>query len=185
MVLPTTKLRHMITSPANMFLSPHTRPQGAMREMPNLAESRTSTRSRVHCHGFHLEQLFDTEACTICGRCTSVCPANLTGKPLDPREIVLKVGEVAAINAGVAPPVSLAAGIVIEGDSVLQRIRPEEVWSCTTCRACDDFCPVNIEILDRILDIRRYLTMMESSFPAELSKAFVAMENQGNRGTES
>ncbi len=180
-LIPTTKLRHMVTSPANMFLSPRTRPKGAMREMPNLAEvDDIETIGASIVADFTWKQLFDTEACTICGRCTSVCPANITGKPLDPREIVLKVGEVAAINAGVSPPVSLAEGIVIEGHSVLQRIRPEEVWSCTTCRACDDICPVNIEILDRILDIRRYLTMMESSFPAELSKAFVAMENQGN-----
>ena len=180
-LIPTTKLRHMVTSPANMFLSPRTRPKGAMREMPNLAEvDDIETIGASVVGDFTWKQLFDTEACTICGRCTSVCPANITGKPLDPREIVLKVGEVAAINAGVSPPVSLAEGIVIEGHSVLQRIRPEEVWSCTTCRACDDICPVNIEILDRILDIRRYLTMMESSFPAELSKAFVAMENQGN-----
>jgi Fe-S oxidoreductase/nitrate reductase gamma subunit len=180
-VVPTTKLRHMVTSPANMFLSPRLRAKGAMREMPNLAEvDDIETIGASIVADFTWKQLFDTEACTICGRCTSVCPANITGKPLDPREIVLKVGEVAAAAAGVAPPVSLAAGIVIEGDSVLQRIRPEEVWSCTTCRACDEICPVNIEILDRILDIRRYLTMMESSFPAELSKAFVAMENQGN-----
>jgi len=180
-ILPTTKLRHMVTSPANMFLSPHTRPKGAMREMPNLAEVEDiESIGASIVSDFTWKQLFDTEACTICGRCTSVCPANITGKPLDPREIVLKVGEVAAVSAGVSPPVSLAAGIVIEGDSILQRIRPEEVWSCTTCRACDEICPVNIEILDRILDIRRFLTMMESSFPAELSKAFVAMENQGN-----
>jgi Fe-S oxidoreductase len=180
-ILPTTKLRHMLTSPTNMFLSPHERPKGAMRPVVNLAEVEDiDTIGASVVSDFTWKQLFDTDACTICGRCTSVCPANITGKPLDPREMVLKVGEVAAITAGVSPPVSLVAGIEIEGDNVLQRVQPEEVWSCTTCRACDEICPVNIEILDRILDIRRYLTMMESSFPSELSKAFVAMENQGN-----
>jgi Fe-S oxidoreductase/nitrate reductase gamma subunit len=180
-ILPTTKLRHMLTSPTNMFLSPHGRPKGAMRAVVNLAEVEDiDTIGASVVSDFTWKQLFDTDACTICGRCTSVCPANITGKPLDPREMVLKVGEVAAVTAGVSPPVSLVDGIEISGDSVMQRVQPEEVWSCTTCRACDEICPVNIEILDRILDIRRYLTMMESSFPPELSKAFVAMENQGN-----
>ncbi len=180
-VLPTTKLRHMLTSPSNMFLSVHDRHKGAMRPLPNLAEVEDlDTIGASQVGDFTWKQIFDTDACTICGRCTSVCPANITGKPLDPREMVLKVGEVAAMAAGVSPPVSLADGIVISSTSVLERIRPEETWSCTTCRACDEICPVNIEILDRILDIRRYLTMMESSFPPELSKAFVAMENQGN-----
>jgi Fe-S oxidoreductase len=180
-ILPTTKLRHMVTSPANMFLSPKERPKGAMRDLPNLAEvDDIETIGASVVSDFTWKQIFDTDACTICGRCTSVCPANITGKPLDPREIVLKIGEVATATIGVSPPVGVDPEIVIEGDSVLQRIRPEEVWSCTTCRACDEICPVNIEILDKILDIRRYLTMMESSFPAELSKAFVAMENQGN-----
>ena len=180
-ILPMTKLRHMLTSPTNMFLSPHGRPKGAMRPVVNLAEVEDiDTIGASVVSDFTWKQLFDTDACTICGRCTSVCPANITGKPLDPREMVLKVGEVAAVTAGVSPPVSMVDGIEISGDSVMQRVRPEEVWSCTACRACDEICPVNIEILDRILDIRRYLTMMESSFPAELSKAFVAMENQGN-----
>jgi Fe-S oxidoreductase/nitrate reductase gamma subunit len=180
-LLPATKLRHMFTSPANMFLSPRPRPKGAMREMPNLAEVEDiDTIGASVVADFTWKQLLDTDACTICGRCTSVCPASLTGKPLDPREMVLKVGEVAAVAAGVSPPVGLAPGIEITSDSVFERVRPEEVWSCTTCKACDEICPVNIEILDRILDMRRYLTMMESSFPSELSKAFVAMENQGN-----
>ncbi|MGH8925808.1 MAG: heterodisulfide reductase-related iron-sulfur binding cluster [Acidimicrobiia bacterium] len=180
-ILPMTKLRHMLTSPTNMFLSPHGRPKGAMRPVVNLAKVEDiDTIGASVVSDFTWKQLFDTDACTICGRCTSVCPANITGKPLDPREMVLKVGEVAAVTAGVSPPVSLAEGIEISGESVMQRVQPEEVWACTTCRACDEICPVNIEILDRILDIRRYLTMMESSFPPELSKAFVAMENQGN-----
>ncbi|HUO45523.1 MAG TPA: heterodisulfide reductase-related iron-sulfur binding cluster [Acidimicrobiia bacterium] len=180
-ILPTTKLRHMFTSPANMFLSPHGRPKGAMRAMPNLAEVEDiDTIGASVVADFTWKQILDTDACTICGRCTSVCPASITGKPLDPREMVLKVGEVAATAAGISAPVSLAPGIDITSESVFDRVQPDEVWSCTTCRACDEICPVNIEILDRILDMRRYLTMMESSFPTELSKAFVAMENQGN-----
>jgi Fe-S oxidoreductase len=179
-VLPVTKLRHMFTSPANLFLSARERPKGAMREMPNLLEA-----DDIETIGASLstdltwKQIFDTDACTICGRCTSVCPANITGKPLDPREIILKTGEVASAAAAVAPPVSSLA--VLDGDdSLFARVRPEEVFSCTTCRACDEICPVNIEILDRILDMRRHLTLMESEFPTELGKAFVAMENQAN-----
>ena len=70
--------------------------------------------------------------------------------------------------------------ITISVDSVFERITPEEVWACTTCKACDEICPVNIEILDKILDMRRYLSLMESNFPAELGNAYRAMENQGN-----
>ncbi|HET9259593.1 MAG TPA: (Fe-S)-binding protein [Acidimicrobiia bacterium] len=179
-VLPLTKLRHMFTSPANMFLSAHDRPKGAMRAMPNLMEAEDIESIGVSvATDLTWKQIFDTDACTICGRCTSVCPANITGKPLDPREMVLKSGEVAASLAGVAAPVTTTA--VLEGaGSLFERIRPEEVFACTTCRACDEICPVDIEILDRILDMRRYLTLMESEFPAELGKAFVAMENQSN-----
>ena len=179
-ILPVTKLRHMVTSPADLFLSAHDRPKGAMRAMPNLmeAEDIESIGASV-ATDLTWKQIFDTDACTICGRCTSVCPANITGKPLDPREMVLKSGEVAASLAGVAAPVSTTA--VLEGaGSLFDRIKPDEVFACTTCKACDEICPVDIEILDRILDMRRYLTLMESEFPTELGKAFVAMENQSN-----
>jgi Fe-S oxidoreductase/nitrate reductase gamma subunit len=179
-VLPVTKLRHMFTSPVNMLLSDHPRHKGAMREMPNLLEVED-----IESVGASIvtdltwKQIFDTDSCTVCGRCTSVCPANITGKPLDPREIVLKTGEVAASIAGVSPPVSSLA--VLDGEGHLfDRVEPDEVFACVTCRACDEICPVNIEIVDRILDMRRYLTMMESEFPSELGKAFVAMENQSN-----
>ena len=179
-ILPLTKLRHMVTSPANLFLSPNARPKGAMRPMPNLLEADDiETIGASVATDLSWKQIFDTDACTVCGRCTAVCPANITGKPLDPREIVLKSGEVAASMAGIAAPVSTTA--LLEGaGSLFDRIHPDEVFACTTCRACDDICPVDIEILDRILDMRRYLTLMESEFPSELGKAFVAMENQSN-----
>ncbi|CAN5774714.1 heterodisulfide reductase-related iron-sulfur binding cluster [soil metagenome] len=180
-MLPTTKLRHMVTSPSNLFLSPKDRPKGAMREMPNLMEvDDIDTIGASVVEDLTWKQIFDTDACTICGRCTSVCPANITGKPLDPREMVLKMGEVASVTAGVSPPVSLDARIKIDGPELAKRIHPDETWSCTTCKACDEICPVGIDILDIILDMRRYLTLMESNFPTELGKAFVAMENQGN-----
>jgi Fe-S oxidoreductase/nitrate reductase gamma subunit len=179
-VLPLTKLRHMITSPANLFLSAHDRPKGAMRAMPNLMEADDiETIGMSVATDLTWKQIFDTDACTVCGRCTSVCPANITGKPLDPREMVLKSGEVAAALAGVAAPVSTTV-VLDEAGSLFDRVRPEEAFACTSCRACDEICPVDIEILDRILDMRRYLTLMESEFPSELGKAFVAMENQSN-----
>jgi Fe-S oxidoreductase/nitrate reductase gamma subunit len=182
-MLPTTKLRHMVTSPANMYLSPRQRPKGAMREMPNLLEAtdiETVGASRVG--EFTWKQLFDTDACTMCGRCTAACPANLTGKPLDPREIVLKLGEVAARTAAipVSPPVGVDGEITLASDVVFERISSAEVFACTSCRACDDACPVNIEILDKILDMRRHLTLMESDFPQELGLAFRNMENSQN-----
>ena len=106
-ILPTTKLRHMITSPMNMYLKDKDRPKGAMKPMPNLMETELETFGASTIEDFTWKQLFDTDACTICGRCTSVCPAHATGKPLDPREIVLKVGEVMAATGDpvVSPPV--------------------------------------------------------------------------------
>ena len=182
-VLPTTKLRHMLTSPVNMFLSPRERPKGAMREMPNLMEATDiETVGASTVAEFTWKQLLDTDACTTCGRCTSVCPANTTGKPLDPREIVLKLGEVAARTAEppLSPPLGVDAEITVTSDSVFERVTAEELWACTTCRACDEICPVNIEIVDKILDMRRYLSLMEADFPSELGKAYVSMENSSN-----
>ncbi len=182
-MLPTTKLRHMLTSPSNMFLSLRDRPKGAMRAVPNLMEATDiSSIGAAQIGEFTWKQLLDTDACTICGRCTSVCPANQTGKPLDPREVVLKLGEVAALTGEppVSPPVAVDEAITVSADRVFERITAEELWACTTCRACDEICPVNIEILDKILDMRRYLSLMEADFPAELGKSYVALENQGN-----
>ncbi len=83
-ILPTTKLRHMITSPMNMYLRDNGRPKGAMKPMPNLMETELESFGAATVEDFTWKQLFDTDACTICGRCTSVCPAHATGKPLDP-----------------------------------------------------------------------------------------------------
>jgi len=185
-LLPITMLRHIFTSPLNMYLRDRERPKGAMRAMPNLAETSLESFGVNAVENFTWKQLLDLDACTMCGRCTSVCPAHATGKPLDPREIVLKSGEAMAATAAhapggkVSPPIGVDSEITVSANSVFERITAEEVWSCTSCKACDELCPVNIEILDKILDMRRYLSLMESNFPAELGNAYRAMENQGN-----
>jgi Fe-S oxidoreductase len=181
-ILPLTMLRHMFTSPLNMFLRAHDRPKGAMKPLPNLAETELEMFGASIVEDFTWKQLLDTDACTMCGRCTSVCPAHATGKPLDPREIVLKAGEVMAATGTpvVPPPIGIDPEITIPANSLFERITAEELWACTSCRACDEVCPVNIEILDKILDMRRYLALMESNFPSELGTAYRGMENQGN-----
>jgi len=181
-ILPVTMLRHIFTSPLNMYLRDRERPKGAMRPMPNLMETELESFGASTIEDFTWKQLLDTDACTMCGRCTSVCPAHATGKPLDPREIVLKTGEVMARTGTppVSPPLGVDPEITVGANSLFERITSEEVWACTTCKACDEICPVNIEILDKILDMRRYLSLMESDFPTELGGAYRAMENSGN-----
>ncbi len=181
-ILPVTMLRHMFTSPLNMYLRDRERPKGAMKAMPNLMETELESFGAATVEDFTWKQLLDTDACTMCGRCTSVCPAHATGKPLDPREIVLKTGEVMARSGepAVSPPIGIDPEITVSANSLFERITPEEVWACTSCKACDEICPVNIEILDKILDMRRYLSLMESNFPTELGTAYRSMENSGN-----
>jgi len=181
-ILPVTMLRHIFTSPLNMYLRDRDRPKGAMKPMPNLMETELESFGASTVEDFTWKQLLDTDACTMCGRCTSVCPAHATGKPLDPREIVLKTGEVMARTGtpAVSPPLGVDPEITIGANSLFERITSEEVWACTSCKACDEICPVNIEILDKILDMRRYLSLMESDFPTELGGAYRAMENSGN-----
>jgi Fe-S oxidoreductase/nitrate reductase gamma subunit len=167
--LPVTKLRHAVTAPANAYLSPRDRPKGEVREVPLLLEGDVETVGAGNISQFSWKQLLDTDACTWCGRCTSVCPANQTGKTLDPREIILKIGSVMEKSAN---------GVATEDVTAL--ISAEEVFACTTCKACDEICPVEIEIMDKIVDIRRHYTLMESAFPSELGNAYVAMENSEN-----
>ncbi len=182
-LLPVTKLRHIITSPLNMYLSPQAKHKGAMSDMGNLLEATDiETIGVSNIEDFTWKQLFDLDACTVCGRCTSVCPANATGKMLDPREIVLKIGQVMSESGSppVSSTVSNSTDLKVSSSSVFELITPEEIWACTSCKACDEICPVNIEILDKILDIRRHLSLMVSDFPSELGKAYVAMENSSN-----
>ncbi|MFN8016311.1 MAG: heterodisulfide reductase-related iron-sulfur binding cluster [Acidimicrobiia bacterium] len=184
-VLPATKLRHMVTSPINSYLSPSEKPKGSLTPMEDLTTSEQNSFGAGTVEDFTWKQLYDTDACTTCGRCTSVCPANATGKVLDPRRIVLSINEVMTSSGEVvvSPTVTTKQSvnnIKVGTNEITSLVSREEVFACTTCKACDEICPVNIEIMDKIVDIRRYYTLMESSFPSELSNAYRGMENQEN-----
>jgi len=123
-------------------------------------------------------QLLNAYTCTECGRCTSACPANLTGKELSPRKIMMdtrdrleEVGRNMDANKGV---------FVDDGKQLLNDyITPEELWACTSCNACVEECPVNIDPLSIIMDMRRYLVMEESAAPQELNMMMTNIENNG------
>jgi heterodisulfide reductase subunit C len=123
-------------------------------------------------------QLLNAYTCTECGRCTSACPANLTGKKLSPRKIMMdtrdrleEVGRNIDKNKGT---------FVDDGKMLLNDyITPEELWACTTCNGCVDACPVNIDPLSIIMDMRRYLVMEQSAAPKELNSMMTNIENNG------
>ena len=115
-LLPISMLRHMFTSPLNMYLRDKNRPKGAMKPLPNLLETELESFGASTIEDFTWKQLLDLDSCTMCGRCTSVCPAHATGKSLDPREIVLKTGEVMAATG--TPEVSPPIGVDTEKDYI-------------------------------------------------------------------
>jgi heterodisulfide reductase subunit C len=120
-------------------------------------------------------QLLNAYTCTECGRCTSVCPANITGKELSPRAIMMKtrdrleeVGRNIDANKEFKPD---------DKQLLNDYIKPEELWACTTCNACVEACPVNIDPLSIILEMRRYLVMEQSAAPQELNMMMTNIEN--------
>ncbi|HEY0030173.1 MAG TPA: (Fe-S)-binding protein [Bacteroidia bacterium] len=124
------------------------------------------------------KQLLDSYTCTECGRCTAACPANITGKLLSPRKIMMdtrdrleEVGKNMDANKGEFKE---------DGKSLLgDYITPEELWACTSCNACVEECPVNIDPLSIIVDMRRFMVMEQSAAPAELNGMFTNIENNG------
>jgi heterodisulfide reductase subunit C len=123
------------------------------------------------------KQLMDSYSCTECGRCTSACPANLTGKLLSPRKIMMDTRD---RLEEVGKNIDQHGADHDDGKSLLGNyITEEELWACTTCNACTEACPVNIDPLSIIVEMRRYLVMEQSSAPTELNGMFTKIENNG------
>lgn len=123
------------------------------------------------------KQLLDAYTCTECGRCTSACPANQTGKLLSPRKIMMSTRDRLEI---VGKNIDKNGKFTEDGKSLLNDfITPEELWACTSCNACVEECPVNIDPLGIILDLRRFLVMEQSAAPQELNMMFTNIENNG------
>jgi Fe-S oxidoreductase len=134
---------------------------------------------------FTWKGLLDFATCTECGRCQDQCPAWATGKPLSPKIVTLSLRDHAAATApylltktGEHPDEQSAhAGLDLIGTGVID---PDALWACTMCGACVQQCPVDIEHVDAIVDMRRYQVLMESAFPKELGGTFTKLERQGN-----
>jgi Fe-S oxidoreductase len=173
--LPLSKHMHILTAIPNCFFQSLDRPNTQPREEFQKGNSYgvgTVT-------DFTWKDLFDSFSCTECGRCQNACPAQATGKSLNPRQVIhsLKTNlmkNAAALKTGAAPIVPLI------GDEGEGTNTEETVWACTTCGACLEQCPVMIEQMPKIIKMRRHLVEMEAKFPEELLNLFENMEQRSN-----
>ena len=172
--LPQTKHLHIATTLPNVLFRSQ-RPRGALRPITDLEEQETFGAATLR--DLSWKQHLDGYTCTECGRCSDQCPALATGKPLDPQKIVLDLRDLLLREGDLLLRDTAATGTPPAHQS---ETKPEELWACTTCAACVEACPVTIEHVDKIVDLRRFLTMMESAAPPEAQRALSNIERAGN-----
>ncbi|MEC7770201.1 MAG: (Fe-S)-binding protein [Bacteroidota bacterium] len=165
-----------VTKEVKLMMDPDADPFAAPAEEDDAAEPEKFGASDVM--DLNWVQLLNAYTCTECGRCTSECPANQTGKKLSPRKIMMdtrdrleEVGKIMDANKGEFVP----DGKQLLGDYISH----EELWACTTCNACVQACPVSIDPLSIIMEMRRYLVMEQSAAPTELNNMMSNIENNG------
>jgi heterodisulfide reductase subunit C len=194
--LPYSKHFHVFMSVPNVFLS-NLNPLGKMTNMESItkevklmldpeaafaepAEGEDEVVERfgvLDVEDVTWKNYMDSLACTQCGRCTSVCPANITGKLLSPRKIVMNVRE--RMKEKGLEMVKNGKEWSDNKSLLGDYITAEELWACTTCNACAQECPININQPAIILDMRRYIVMEQSAAPGELNAIFSNIENNG------
>ena len=173
-----SKHLHIFLAPVNVAFSRRPRALGGLDKTPDM-DMEHVTEDTVFGAGtikdFTWKQMLDFATCTECGRCQSVCPAWTTGKPLSPKLVIM----------GLRENMFASADYLLTGEGEPERlvptvIDPDVLWSCTTCGSCVEQCPVDIEHVDAIIDMRRYEVLMESRFPSEAGLLLRNMENQGD-----
>ena len=180
--LPYSKHLHIITSAINVWFA-STRPRGALEplriDMDRLESGEQSLGAQT-LSDLTRKELLDLYACTECGRCQSVCPAWNTGKPLSPKLLIMDLRD-HLLDEGPNVLQVLAAGETPDQVALVPGIVDDDVvWACTTCGACVQECPVDIEHVDTIVDLRRALVMGESRFPAEAGAMLRNLESRSN-----
>lgn len=192
-LLPYSKHFHVFMSVPNTFIS-RLEPLGKLKNMdnvtrevklmmdPNAAFAAPATDAPIERFGVKdaedvmWNNYFNSLSCTECGRCTSVCPANTTGKKLSPRKVMMDL----RARMKEKGPQLLKNKDFNDGKSLVRDyVSEEELWACTTCNACAKECPININQPSLIVDMRRYLVMEEGSAPGEIKAMFSNIENNG------
>ena len=192
--VPYTKMAHIVTSPLNVFTA---NLDGYARSLKSIDFEKATTLGVKSLTDFTWKDLLDFDACTECGRCTAVCPANTVGKALSPRDIILDLQKLmhrseaqllsaatstaagAQTSAGAtSPPAAGNGAATVPIIDEKTAVSPEALFQCTTCAACMEACPVHIEQLPKIIDARRYLVMEEADFPEGMMKAVTSMESR-------
>lgn len=190
--IPYSRLLHIITAPANQFLM-SLKPTGYVEPIRDIENQESFGVSKLE--EFTWKQIFDSDACTKCGRCQDGCPAYLTGKHLSPKKLIqdiktfwLEQAPLAASKAVVpaaegaeaAAPAEAAEGAAPEIALMHDVVDLNAVWDCTNCMYCMENCPVSIEHVQKIIDMRRYKVLTEADFAPELQLTYRNMENNSN-----
>ena len=176
--LPYGKHFHIITAIPNVFLK-KTAPAGAISPL-DLEDEKATTFGVERIGEFSWKQMLDLMSCTECGRCMDECPAVATGKKLNPKELTRALRDelyknAAKIARAKRPEAAIAAVALVPGV-----IDPQTLWDCTTCRACEEACPVFIEYVDKIVDMRRNLVLMKGDLSPEAQTALRNIETNSN-----
>jgi Fe-S oxidoreductase/nitrate reductase gamma subunit len=173
-----SRMQHILISPLNVFFR-SLKPKGTLVPI-DLETAETFGVSAIE--QFTWKQLLDLDACTRCGRCQDVCPANFAGKALNPKKVIQ---DLKTHLYEVYPVPLVTKPIESRPDMATEVITEEVIWDCTTCRACQQACPIYVEHIDKIVDMRRSLTMERSQMPDEVQQTLQCLSARGHpwRGT--